>query len=67
MADAAIWTPMLVLIPTLTFWAYSLIDFSRTPEHEMRTFPRDTWLVIITFGSVLGCIAWWRVGRPDRS
>lgn len=67
MADAATWTSMLMLIPILAFWAYLLIDFSRTPEREVRTFPRDTWLAIITFGSVLGCIAWWLVGRPDRS
>ena len=59
------WLPMMLLVPALGFWAYSLVDFSRTPDHEIRTFSHDTWLVIMTFGSVVGCLAWWANGRPQ--
>jgi hypothetical protein len=59
------WLPIVVLIPALAFWAYSLVDFSRTPDIGIRTFARDTWLVILTFGSVVGCAAWWLNGRPQ--
>lgn len=55
-----------MLIFAVVFWAFTLIDFSATPAREIRTFPRNAWLVIITFGSVPGCIAWWLFGRPLR-
>lgn len=55
-----------MLIFAVAFWAFTLIDFSATPAREIRTFPRNAWLVIITFGSVPGCIAWWLFGRPLR-
>lgn len=66
MVDSAAWLPLVVLVPVMVFWAYSLLDFSRTPEREIRTFPRDVWLAVMTFGSVLGCAAWWLAGRPHR-
>jgi hypothetical protein len=66
MGHAAVWTPIAMLIVAVVFWAFTLIDFSATPDRDVRTFPRNAWLVIITFGSVLGCIAWWLVGRPSR-
>ena len=66
MGQAAVWTPVVMLIPVLAFWAFTLIDFSGTPERGIRTFPRNTWLLIITLGSVVGCLAWWLVGRPVR-
>lgn len=64
MNDSARWAPLVGLIGALAFWAYSLADFARAPEREMRTFPRSAWLVIMTFGSVVGCLVWWLTGRP---
>jgi hypothetical protein len=66
MDTQARWLPILMFIAVLGFWAYSLVDFSRTPEREIRMFTRDTWLLVITFGSVIGCIAWWTTGRPQQ-
>lgn len=59
------WLPVLVLVPCLSLWVYSLIDFSRTDERDMRTFPRDIWLVVLVLGSVAGGIAWLLGGRPQ--
>lgn len=59
------WLPVLVLVPCLGLWVYSLIDFSRTDERDMRTFPRDIWLVVLVLGSVAGGIAWLLGGRPQ--
>lgn len=58
------WLPWLVLIPWVAVWGYSLIDFSRTDERDLRTFSKDVWLVLLVFGSVVGGVAWLVAGRP---
>lgn len=62
---ATVWLPLLILVPCLGVWGYSLVDFSRTDERDMRTFSRDVWLVILVLGSVVGGIAWLMGGRPQ--
>jgi hypothetical protein len=62
----SIWLPALVLLPCLGIWIYSIVDFSRTNEGDMRTFSRDIWLVVLILGSVAGAIAWLLGGRPRR-
>ncbi|WP_285242252.1 PLDc N-terminal domain-containing protein [Pseudarthrobacter sp. fls2-241-R2A-127] len=57
--------PWLALIPCVAIWAYSLVDFSQTDERDMRTFNRDTWLVLLVLGSVVGGLAWLIAGRPQ--
>ena len=52
--------------PDHGFWAHSLIDFSRTPERQVRTFPRAPGSRSSRLAAV-GCVAWWLVGRPRRS
>lgn len=56
--------PLVVLLAALTFWAFALLDFASTPERQVRTFPRQVWLVILVLGSVAGGVAWWVAGRP---
>ena len=58
------WPPIIVLVAALVFWAYCLVDFTRTAEWEIRTVPRHVWVVLLVFGSVAGGIAWWMLGRP---
>lgn len=43
---------MLVLVPCLGIWIYSIVDFSRTDERDMGTFSRDAWMVVLALGSV---------------
>lgn len=54
----------LAVVGVVAFYFWTLWDFSRTPESEMRTFPRQTWLVLLVFGSILGAAAWVTIGRP---
>lgn len=61
---ATLLLPWLALIPCLAIWGYSLVDFSQTDERDIRTFTRDTWLVFLVLGSVLGGVAWLVAGRP---
>lgn len=65
MNTVASWLPLVVLVPALAFWAVSLVDFSRTPDREIRRFLPAMWAVILTFGSVVGCALWWMTGRPQ--
>lgn len=58
------WLPTLVVLAALAFWVYALVDFSRTPERDVATFPRPVWLVLLVLGSVVGAVAWFAVGRP---
>lgn len=62
---ATIWLPLLILVPCLSIWVYSVVDFSRTDERDMRTFSRDVWMVVLVLGSVVGGIAWLIGGRPQ--
>jgi hypothetical protein len=55
--------PMLALV---ILWAYCLRDFVRTPEAQMRTFPRSTWVLLLVFGNVFGGVMWLTMGRPPR-
>ena len=48
------------------FWGYCLVDFARTPEFEMRTYPRNVWLFLLIFTSVFGGAMWLAAGRPRR-
>jgi len=66
LSNAGALASAVVILPVLGLWAYGLIDFSRTDERDMRTFPRQTWIVILVFGSVFGAIMWLRLGRPER-
>ena len=58
--------PILVVLAALAFWAYCLVDFSRTPERDVRTFSRPVWMALLIVGSVVGGVAWFTLGRPQR-
>jgi hypothetical protein len=58
--------PLAALAVGLLFWAYCLVDFTRTPASEVRSLPQVLWLAILVFGSVVGALAWWFLGRPQR-
>jgi len=55
--------PVLLLIG---FWGYCLWDFVRTPPDEVRTWPREVWLVVLVLLNVLGGALWLAMGRPHR-
>jgi hypothetical protein len=53
-----------VLAAALAFWAFTLVDLMRSDARNVRGFRREVWLVLVIFGSVVGCLAWWAAGRP---
>ncbi|WP_218064043.1 hypothetical protein [Arthrobacter wenxiniae] len=55
---------MIVLIPFMGIWGYSVVDFSRTDEQDMRTFSKEIWIVFLILGSVVGGIGRLLAGRP---
>lgn len=60
--------PVAALVPLalLAVYAYCLADFARTPEWDMRTFDRQTWILLLIFTNVVGGLMWLRMGRPTR-
>ena len=54
------------LVALLGFWGYCLVDFVRTPEYQMRTYSRATWVLLLVFTSVFGGALWLMKGRPRR-
>jgi len=62
----AVWLPVIVLIPFMGIWGYSVVDFSRTDEQDMRTFSKEIWIVflVMVLGSVVGGIGRLLAGRP---
>lgn len=62
MTAATVMAPLLLV----AFYAYCLADFSRTPEWEMRTFDKRTWIGLLILGNVVGGLVWLRLGRPTR-
>jgi hypothetical protein len=60
-------TPEALLLPValLAFYAYCLVDFTRTPEWQIRTFDKRVWVVLLVFTNVFGGVMWLCVGRPN--
>ena len=60
--------PIAALVPLVlvAVYAYCLADFARTPEWEMRTFDRQTWILLLVFTNIVGGLMWLRRGRPPR-
>jgi len=49
----------------IAFWLYALYDFTRTDPRAVRTFSRQTWLLLLVFTSVFGALLWFSRGRPE--
>lgn len=58
--------PVLVVLVALCLWVYGVADFARTDEVDIRTFPKDAWMLILLFGSFAGALMWFIAGRPRR-
>jgi len=56
----------LVVLAAIGFWAYCLVDFTRTDELEMSLFSKPVWLVLLVFTSLFGSLMWFFAGRPQR-
>ena len=56
--------PGLIEIALLVF---CVIDLIQSPEIEIRNLPKWSWLLLIIFLPLIGCIAWLVAGRPVRA
>lgn len=55
---------ILLGLAALVVWCYAVYDFSRTDEADIAAFDRTVWLVLLTFGTLLGALLWLGKGRP---
>jgi hypothetical protein len=51
-------------VVALGFWAWCLVDFTRTDPREIRTFEPWVWVVVLAIGSFAGGVMWVIGGRP---
>lgn len=53
--------PLLVVVAAVSLTVYCFVDIARHPD--TRRFPAQTWMLICLFTSVLGAIAYLKLGR----
>lgn len=56
--------PSAVIALGLLFWAWCVVDYTRTDPREIRTLDPMVWLVLLIMGSVAGGVCWVIGGRP---
>jgi hypothetical protein len=62
--DGASLLPLLMLLFASALWGWGFADVLRSDEREVRTYPKQTWLYIVAFGSLVGALYWFTAGRP---
>jgi hypothetical protein len=48
------------------FWVYCLIEVILTREDDVRNQANGLWVLLVLFFPVVGGVAWFVAGRPDR-
>jgi hypothetical protein len=64
MAEGSSLLPVVMLLLASAVWGWGLADVLRTDERDVRAYPKQTWLLIVAFGSVIGAVYWFAAGRP---
>ena len=48
-------------------WVFTLIDVLSTPEPLVRGLPKIGWVIVVVIFGVIGALAWFVMGRPEKS
>jgi hypothetical protein len=51
---------------TFVFWVYCVIEAIVSREDEVRNLAKGLWVLIVLFVPVVGGVAWFVAGRPQR-
>ncbi len=51
---------------TFLFWVYCLLEVIFSREDEVRNLGKSAWLLLVLFFPLVGGVAWFVAGRPDR-
>lgn len=57
---------MLVGVVSFAIWVFALIDVLGTPEPLVRGLPKIGWVIVVAIFSVIGALAWFVMGRPEK-
>jgi hypothetical protein len=57
----------LLVLASLGFELYALIDAARTDQDAVRSLPKWAWIIIILLFGLFGSVAWFFIGRPKGS
>jgi hypothetical protein len=53
-------------LATLGLWLFCVVEVIQSPESDVRSLPKFTWLLIVLFFPLVGSVAWLVAGRPGR-
>jgi hypothetical protein len=58
---------LLLGVVWFAIWVFTLIDVLSAPEPAIRRLPKLGWLLVVFVFGVIGTLAWFVLGRPERS
>ena len=56
----------LLAVISFALWVFCLVDAIGSDRDRVRNLPKVAWIVIILFFPLIGSIAWFIAGRPDK-
>jgi hypothetical protein len=57
----------LMSVISFALLVYCVIDIIGTPAHRVRNLPKVGWLILVLLFPLVGSIAWFAAGRPEKS
>lgn len=58
---------LLLGVVWFAIWVFTIIDVLGAPEPAIRRLPKLGWLFVVVIFGVIGALAWFVLGRPEKS
>jgi len=58
---------LLLGVVWFAIWVFTIIDVLSAPEPAIRRLPKLGWLLVVVIFGAIGTLAWFVLGRPERS
>jgi hypothetical protein len=58
---------LLLGVVWFAIWVFTIIDVLGAPEPAIRRLPKLGWLLVVVIFGVIGTLAWFVLGRPEKN
>lgn len=58
---------LLIGVVWFAIWVFTIIDVLSAPEPAIRRLPKLGWLIVVVVFGVIGTLAWFVLGRPEKA
>ena len=58
---------LLLGVVWFAIWVFTIIDVLSAPEPAIRRLPKLGWLFVVVIFGVIGALAWFVLGRPEKN